>query len=212
MTRPVDDSDERRWLQLSALCDGEAAFDEAQGSFERWRDDPRLRERWHSYQWIGDVMRSDDLASAAEHDQAFVLALRERLVREPVVLAPTPAVAMAPAAQVLVAAGGGRRMRWGAPAAMAAGVMAVAGALVVIRSTGPVEPQSPGPLALSPSAEVMRVAEVPPASASAATVAPTTMVRNAELDRYLEAHRQFARGPLTAPAGLRQVAATPEGR
>jgi sigma-E factor negative regulatory protein RseA len=207
MNRPVDESEERRWLQLSALCDGEAAVGEAQGSFERWREDSALRERWHAYQWIGDVMRSDDLASGAEHDRAFLLALRERLASEPVVFAPVrqEVAEMAPAK----AAVGGRRSRWGAPAAMAAGVMAVAGALVVIRSTGPVEPAST--LASARTDPVRLVASAAPDAASGAPQGAITIVRNPELDRYLEAHRQFAQGPLTAPNGLRQVA-TSEGR
>ena len=76
MTQPVDPN-ERPWLQLSALCDGEADAGEAQASFDAWRDEPALRERWHAYQWIGDVMRSDDLASDAGHDQSFLLGLIE---------------------------------------------------------------------------------------------------------------------------------------
>ena len=139
MTHPVDDPNERRWMQLSALCDGEAGAAEAEASFEGWRDDAALRARWHSYQWIGDVMRSDDLASEAEHDHAFLLALRVRLAKEPVVLAPARAEPVVPVVRPLgsqVAAAGGRRQRWAAPMAMAAGVM-VTGALVVMSSSGP---------------------------------------------------------------------------
>jgi len=211
MTHSVDDPNERRWLQLSALCDGEADAAEARASFEGWRDDAALRARWHSYQWIGDVMRSDDLASTPEHDQAFMLALRERLAREPVVLAPARQAAASAGVQVLAAAGGARRMRWGAPAAMAAGVMAVAGALVVIRSTGPVEQAAPSQLAQA-QPEAMRVAAPAQAvAASAATIGP--MVRDADLDRYFEAHRQFARGPaLPAPGVVQQVVVKAEGR
>ena len=74
MTHPVEDPNERRWLQLSALCDGEADAAEAQASFDGWRDDAALRQRWHAYQWIGDAMRSDDLASEVEHDQSLLVA------------------------------------------------------------------------------------------------------------------------------------------
>ena len=45
MTHPVEDPNERRWLQLSALCDGEADAAEAQASFDGWRDDAALRQR-----------------------------------------------------------------------------------------------------------------------------------------------------------------------
>ena len=214
MTHSVDDPNERRWLQLSALCDGEADTAEARASFEGWRDDAALRARWHSYQWIGDVMRSDDLASAAEHDQAFLLALRGRLAKEPVGLAPArtdsvvPAVASA-GAQLAVA--GGRRQRWGAPMAMAAGVM-VTGALVVMSSSGPQPTVSAGPVALQVQTGAQTVAAVGP-SVGASAVQVGDMLRNPELDRYLNAHRQFAQGStLSVPGGVRQVAVTPDGQ
>lgn len=210
MTPSVDDPNERRWLQLSALCDGEADAPDAQACFEGWREDAAMRARWHSYQWIGDVMRSDDLATAAEHDQAFLLALRERLAKEPVVLAParndTPAVASAGAQ---IAAVGGRRQRWGAPMAMAAGVM-VTGALVVMSSSGPQPTLSTGPVVLQASTSAQTVATGPSVGASAVQVGD--MLRNPELDRYLNAHRQFVQGStLSVPGGVRQVAVTPDG-
>lgn len=221
MTSPVDDPNAQRWIALSALCDGEATAAEARGSFERWADDPGLRARWHNYQWIGDAMRSDDLATDAGHDQAFLLALRARLQAEPVVLAPqrtAAAPAERPAARGSAAAAGGvpeaRRQRWAAPAAMAAGVMAVAGALVVIRGTTALtEAELVGPVADGNQALIHVAAEggeapVPTGAASASGLGD--MVRNPELDRYLAAHRQFAQTPaLTTPGGVRQVAATP---
>lgn len=216
MTRSVDDLDAQRWQRLSALCDGEADAAEAQLSFDGWRDDAQLRARWHTYQCIGDVMRSDDLASDAEHDQAFLLALRARLASEPVVLAPRPIQAMTPAT-VPVAVGAVapvRRQRWAAPVAMAAGVMAVAGALVVIRSTTAlVDPAALAPVATGNPPPTVQVADAMPAAAAASEAAVGEMLRNPELDRYLAAHRQFAQGPaLTTPGGVRQVAVTPEGR
>lgn len=219
MTRSVDDLDAQRWQRLSALCDGEADAAEAQLAFDGWREDAQLRARWHAYQCIGDVMRSDDLATDAEHDQAFLLALRARLASEPVVLAPRPIPAAEPAA-VPVAVGaagpvrGMRRQRWAAPAAMAAGVMAVAGALVVIRgTTALVDPAALDPVATAGPASTIQVANVTPATPAASEASAGEMLRNPELDRYLAAHRQFAQGPaLTTPGGVRQVAVTPEGR
>lgn len=215
MTHPVDDSNERRWLQLSALCDGEASAHEASATFDSWRDDASLRARWHSYQLIGDVMRSDDLASDAEHDQAFLLALRERLAQEPVVLAPSRVEPLvAPVALPIQAVAGSRRQRWAAPMAMAAGVM-VTGALVVMSSSGPQPSVSSGAtLAAVPAstqAEPSMVAVGAGAGASAVQVGD--MIRNPELDRYLNAHRQFAQSSaLSVPGGVRQVAVTPDGR
>ncbi|MFZ5548480.1 MAG: sigma-E factor negative regulatory protein [Pseudomonadota bacterium] len=217
MTRSVDDLDAQRWQRLSALCDGEAGADEAQSSFEGWREDAQLRARWHAYQWIGDVMRSDDLATDADHDQAFLLALRARLASEPVVLAPArgteQVVAPEPAAVGIPGGTRLRRQRWGAPAAMAAGVMVVAGALVVIRGTTALgEPPADLVAATASGAQpLVKVAVAPEPVASEAGVGE--MLRNPELDRYLNAHRQFAQGAtLATPGGVRQVAVTPEGR
>lgn len=215
MTRSVDDLDAQRWQRLSALCDGEADAAEAQLSFDGWRDDAQLRARWHTYQCIGDVMRSDDLAGDAQHDQAFLLALRARMASEPVVLAPRPLPALEPAAAPVAvgAVAPVRRQRWAAPAAMAAGVMAVAGALVVIRSTTALVDPALDPVAATSPAPTIQMANVTAVAPAASEAAAGEMLRNPELDRYLAAHRQFAQGPaLTTPGGVRQVAVTPEGR
>lgn len=208
MTHPVDDPNEPARQRLSALCDGEADAAEAERGFESWRNEPALRARWHAYQWIGDVMRSDDLASDPEHDQAFLSALRARLAEEPIVLAPVrrPTAVDAPVQPVPVAAeGGARRVRWGAPVAMAAGVM-VTGALVVMNFTR----------APAPAGEPLLVDATPaPARAESASDAAQVgdMLRNPELDRYLNAHRQFVGSTtLAVPGGVRQVAATSDGR
>jgi sigma-E factor negative regulatory protein RseA len=215
MTHPVDDPNERRWLQLSALCDGEADAAEAQASFDAWRDDPALRQRWHDYQWIGDAMRSDDLASDAGHDQNFLLALRARLAEQPVVLAPVRQPSLAPALDdaalgAVATAGGARRARWGVPVAMAAGVM-VTGALVMSNLNGSRQAEVDGlPIAV---VEPGRVAASASGRSPAGPVEIGTMVRDPELDRYLNAHRQFVGSTsLAVPGGVRQVAVTQDGR
>ncbi|HNK20223.1 MAG TPA: sigma-E factor negative regulatory protein, partial [Piscinibacter sp.] len=76
--------------RLSALVDGEAADDDVKQACVDWRGDAKARQSWHAYQLIGDVLRSDDLASAAGRDEAFLRRLRARLADEPVVLAPQP--------------------------------------------------------------------------------------------------------------------------
>src|SRR5689334_13843162 len=87
MSQPDSDrsSSESSRRILSALADGDATR-----AFQAWRDDPDARAAWHSYQLIGDVLRSEDLACEPEADQAFLVALRARLADEPVVLAPQP--------------------------------------------------------------------------------------------------------------------------
>ena len=75
------------WQSLSALADGEVDAAAAASLAAAWRDDAMLRRRWHAYHLIGDALRSEELAAGAG-DAAFLRRLRERLDREPVVLAP----------------------------------------------------------------------------------------------------------------------------
>src|SRR5690349_16452555 len=104
--------------QLSALADGEVDGATAGAACAAWKSDAELRRTWHAWHLIGDVLRSEDLASSAGRDQRFLLALRERLAVEPVVLAPEP-LPQAPASR--------RGGRWMLPSAVAAGFMLVAG-------------------------------------------------------------------------------------
>ena len=189
---------------LSALMDGEVQdADEVAQGCRAWREHARLRESWHRYHLIGDVLRSDDLAGTGARDAAFLRQLRGRLAAEPVVLAPTsrPAVVRQ------------RRWRWAAPAAVAAGFVAVAGVLVVTRT--PVAEPAAVPVANAPIAAPV----VPVAKAEADTepalvpVQNSQMLRDAQLDRYLDAHQQFARSTALGAAGLlRRATAEAAGR
>jgi len=156
-------------LQLSALMDGEHGPDDLSAVCQAWRSDEGLRRDWHAYHLIGDVLRSQDLAAPAAHDAAFLSALRLRLADEPVPLAPAPLVK--PADPPLAR----RRRQWlVAPVAVAAGFVAVAGVLVVLRNQEAVSP--------APAAGVLATA---PAEAS-------DPVRDARLASYLRAHRQLS--------------------
>ena len=167
--------------RLSSLVDGQAGPQDWLAACNEWADSPACRERWHAYHLIGDTLRSQELPSAPGHDVAFLAALRLRLAEEPVVLSPAP-LASPPAAATP------RRLGWAAPAAVAAGFMAVAGVLVVLRQPAP-----------EPAAVV---AQRPAGTAGSAplVVVNGQMIRNARLDRYLAAHRGPAQGAsLTAP-------------
>ncbi len=182
----ADAAAEDRHAQLSALADGEAAaLDEG---CRRWRDDPEARARWHSYQLIGDVLRSEDLASTAARDAAFLRGVRERLALEPVVFAPPPA----------------RWRHWVLPgAAAAAGFVAVAGVLVVLRSGSPA---AETPVAAAPQAGPQVVPVV--------NEVPVTVIRDPKLERLLAMHRgaggAFAAVPGATPRNLEVLATTPE--
>lgn len=167
-------ADDRRAL-ISALADGDAQALDAGCTL--WRDDAEARRTWHAYHLIGDVMRSGELASAPSRDAAFLLALRGRLAAEPVVLAPQP---------VAVAARR-RRPMWLLPAAAAAGFVAVAGVLVVVRMT---EVPASGPLvagASAPATGLVRASTEATRPAAPESFGP--MIRDPQLDRLLAAHR-----------------------
>ena len=192
--------------RLSALVDGELDANVVASACDTWRDDSEGRSTWHAYQLIGDVLRSDDLASQPGRDAAFLSALRSRLAEEPVVLAPQP-LESAPAARLSP----GTRSRgrtWVGASVVAAGFVAVAGVLVLTRSPGVMPAATSEALALA----TPQVAQTAPAVALQTTnvvtepqalVANGKLIRDARLDRYLAAHKQFAgTSALGVPSGF----------
>lgn len=183
----ADAADEDRHAQLSALADGEAAaLDEG---CRRWRDDPEARARWHSYQLIGDVLRSEDLASTGARDAAFLRGVRERLALEPVVVAPPPP---------------SRLRHWLLPgAAAAAGFVAVAGVLVVLRNGSP-----------APEAPVAVAPQAGPQVVPVLNEVPVAVIRDPKLERLLAMHRGagggFAAVPGATPRNMEVMATTPD--
>ena len=205
MSTLPDPSPDAQRAALSALMDGDnSATDQA---CRAWRSDAAARADWHAYHLIGDLMRSDEHRADDARDARFLAAVRARLAAEPVVLAPTPAAAL-PAVGTLTRAR--RARRWMAPTAVAAGFVAVAGVLMVTRiaSTEGAAPSVTVSVAAPVPSAVPATVSVP----AAAEVSP--MIRSAELDRYLAAHRQYANGATqVAPGGaVRNAAATAPGR
>jgi sigma-E factor negative regulatory protein RseA len=180
--------------RLSALMDGEADRDLVQAVCRQWRQDEDDRAQWHAYHLIGDVLRSEDLGQRSASDAAFLAGVRERLAREPVVLAPQPMLQpeqpreqVEHSAQVVglpVQRSLGMRMRrWVAPVGMAAGVALVAGAVLVTRpdpltsGAGQLAVSTPAPTA--PEVQTVRV-QTPTGPEGDA----------ADLIRYVNAHHQ----------------------
>lgn len=215
--------------RLSALLDGELEQRFVPETCADWRNDAESRASWHAYRVIGDVLRSDDLAGEPAVDAAFLAVFRSRMALEPVVLAPQPLER--PAGSPAVAFGGidarSRRWAWMAPSAVAAGFMAVAGVLTLTR---------PG-LLIDPSATATATATVTETAARATApalvaaspafvgvgaepseaqtfVASGQVIRDAHLDRYLAAHKQFAgSSALGVPsANLRNATVESTGR
>jgi sigma-E factor negative regulatory protein RseA len=200
----INDPIENRRRALSALMDGDGQA--AEEGCRAWRDDAQSRQDWHAYHLIGDLLRSDEHRCDAAHDALFVARLREKLVREPARLAPR-SVAMT---------AGRRRAGWKVPAAVAAGFMAVAGALVATRMATPEGGSDPNARSASVvGGSSVQIATLrPAAAASDAGLDNANMIRSTELDRYLAAHRQYANAStLAAPGGVvRSVAVAAPGR
>lgn len=191
------DTGEPLLQRLSALCDGEARGPDLDAALSAWRSDaPQVRQRWHAYSVIGDVLRSEDLSPrSASHDAAFVERLRERLAQEPVVLAPV-AELQAPVAATAV----WTWRRLSAPMAMAAGVMTVVGVAVMMRSGAPESAEMAGV-----GGGVQTVSQ---SAAAPNAAAGDVLLRDPLLDRYLEEHRLRSRGAAVAVGsddGLRRV-------
>lgn len=203
--------------QLSALADGELDAGAVAAACASWRDSESARARWHSYQLIGDVLRSDDLASSADEHASFMSALRARLSTEAVVLAPEPLVVAIAAGTQRESTGAVRRRGWSwmAPSAVAASFVAVAGMLMVTQLPTPGDNAAGAAMSSarpSQSGGMMVTAAAPSASSllePQALVADGQLIRDARLDRYLAAHKQFAGvSVLGMPSGFVRSVAT----
>lgn len=209
-----DDPNNERLLQqrlsLSALVDG--ADDAADAACRAWRDDASARADWRTYHLIGELMRSDGATLAPQREAQLLARVRLQLAGEPVLLAPA----------VMPAQRAAWRSAWVAPMAVAAGFVAVAGVLVVTRVAAP-EGAAQDRSALlatstaAPAATGLQTATRGP-TAGASTTGPLTVeggvIRNAELDRYLAAHKQYAdTSALAVPGGMvRNAAVAAPGR
>jgi sigma-E factor negative regulatory protein RseA len=182
--------------RLSALADGELDAQSAPLAFGQWAESAQSRSAWHAYHVIGDVLRSEDLACDPAGEARFLAAFRARLADEPVVLAPRPLDRAANGYDGRATRPGGRRWGWLVPSAAAAGFVAVAGSLMLAR--GPAAPPAAAvdvaqvqPAAVQPAAVRLRAG--PEIGAEPQTfVANGPLLRDARLDRYLAAHKQFA--------------------
>ncbi len=181
-----DADDEAR--RLSALADGELDPNEVARACADWRAGSSSHATWHAYHLIGDVLRSDDLASHPKSERAALEKLRERLASEPVMFAPGTRT-IAPSAERAP-----RRPRpWAALSAAVAGFAVVAGALIVLRDPAPDSSAADFARSAAPTpAELARVASRPFVPLPPPVFADGKLVRDARLDRYLEAHKHFS--------------------
>ena len=188
----IDGFDGSAKERLSALADGELDPAGSTTSCAAWARDASMRADWHVWHLIGDVLRSEDLASDPRHDRDFCARLQARLQAEPVVLAPAPALAVSSHRRFDRPA---RPGRWTAAGAVAAGLVLVVGTFAIVR---PGESPSTTQIARidTPASTTASPVETAPATEAVmqpvAIVADSKVIRDAQLERYLEAHKQFA--------------------
>ena len=185
-----------RFEQLSALADGQLQGDEIEAALAFATDDKEGQAAWQAYHFIGDVLRSQDLARPV--NTAFLSRLREQIAQETEpsrlqVSAEAQVVAPAPQEAANAAV-----FRW----KMAAGFASMA-AVAAIGWT------SLGSLQGSGSAAGAQLAAAPTSLQAAPTVAiadaqgQQVMIRDPRLDELLAAHKQFgSTSALQMPAGF----------
>jgi sigma-E factor negative regulatory protein RseA len=179
---------DHRLYALSALYDGQADAAEQELALKSCHFDPRVMRAWQDWHLIGDVMRSEELASSRGRDDAFLERFRVELAREPVVLAPSAA---APAESLSPAVVRSRLRRVGqlrTAMAAAAGFMAVA--LVVWFTQGDARGPSEGWQATL--ATLGKTVGLGTADEPSWQAVDGRLIRDAQLDSYLRAHRAGA--------------------
>jgi sigma-E factor negative regulatory protein RseA len=222
--------------RLSALSDGELDGFQAEGVCTAWASDPAARSTWHAYHLIGDVLRSQDLAADPARDAALVSAVMTRLASEPASHGGLPKITSGKSGRANAAGTGARRSwsispAWSAPLSVAASFLAMAGLFMFSRSVQPPMPQSPGmaslatPYAIAAAPQNGGLHLVAPTVSMGNTLASdpgfgagperrsfdpqraAVLVRDARLDAYLAAHKQFAGSTVIGlpPASLRNA-------
>ncbi len=178
--------------RLSALLDGETRDAASAAACATWRDEDDARRDWHAWHLIGDVIRSGELASSADHDARFLSTLRTRLASES---APTAANVVS----LDIVREARRPAAWRLPAAMAAGVVLVVGTFALVRPDQPLADRSPAIASAEPAAPVSvqgQAAWQSPVrtamNSEPGLVTDHRILRDEQLQRYLAAHKQFA--------------------
>ena len=159
--------------QLSAFADGELAPEALTQFLADLSREDTLRDNWHAYHVVGDVLRSTDLAPTAS-ETAFWGRLEQRLANEPA--RPLPA---APLSHAVVHNGAPANQRWAWVVGAALSVVAVTVSVGLWqRDAAPAGAQ----LAVTAPAAVVAVA---------APEASDVMIRDPHLDALMQAHQQL---------------------
>ncbi len=175
-----------RGERLSAFVDGEG-LNAPESSAEPFAKvlaefDYVDRAAWSAYHLIGDALRSDDLAVHPAKSDAFLAGFAARLEAEPHILVPARPSALR------------RRV---APALAVAAAAAVLSWVVIPQWHGGGSQNMIQTASMSGRADGVQsvaMSNVPGAQEG-------NIIRDAQLDQYLEAHQQFAQQPMT-PGGM----------
>ncbi|WP_175944467.1 sigma-E factor negative regulatory protein [Caballeronia sp. BCC1704] len=178
-----------RGERMSAFADGESLGEIGNiGQFlaELTSED---RAAWSDYHLIGDALRSDDLAESPARSRAFMASFAARFEAEAHVLAP------AASASAHKARSGMLRRRV-VPAFAVAAAAATLTWIVVPQMQGVGVHSGAQVASVAQPDSVQRVALASvPAVTTAAPVVEANIIRDANLDQYLEAHQQFSQQP-----------------
>ncbi|QGZ61912.1 sigma-E factor negative regulatory protein [Paraburkholderia acidisoli] len=202
-----------RGERLSAIVDGEwLAAQQPNANFAEL--DQEGHAAWADYHLIGDVLRSDDLALSQAASRAFMSGFAARFEAEPHLLAPAAAQVSAQASE--------RNARVGRILALRRRVvpsLAVAAAAATL--TWIVMPQMRGAgmagapqIAAVQQGDGMQRVGLNTVPAAATGGQDANIIRDAQLDAYLEAHQQFAQQPVMSDSMpyIRSAALTTQGQ
>jgi len=197
-----------RGERMSAFVDGESLED--MGGVSQFLADLKSDERaaWSAYHLIGDALRSDDLAVSPARSSAFMAAFSERFEAEAHVLAPAALPAAAAKAR------GGMLRRRVMPAFAVAAAAATLTWIVVPQLQGVGGRADTQVESVAPADSMQRVALASvPAATTRTPIVEANIIRDADLDQYLEAHQQFSQQPaMPGSMPLIRAAATSQGQ
>jgi sigma-E factor negative regulatory protein RseA len=178
--------------RVSAFVDGESLGELGDlGQFIAGMSNPE-RAAWSDYHLIGDALRSDELAESPSRSSAFMASFSARFEAEAHVLVP--------AASAQKARGGLLRRRM-VPAFAVAAAAATLTWIVVPQLQGVDSRQGAQVASVSSGDGVQHVAMATVPASPRAPVAEANIIRDADLDQYLEAHQQFSQQP-AMPAAM----------
>jgi sigma-E factor negative regulatory protein RseA len=187
--------------KISALADGELERSELDAVFASLRQ-PERRKEWDLYHHIGDVLRSEDMASDLSPN--FAARMAARLDAEPTVFAPAAQAAKNAVAVKYSKTETVKRFAMPSIAAVLAAFTAylVAPQLMTGSSTKPAETYASSSLASASSHAISSAVSVPAIapSVSAPTEADLSVeanqdavvLRDPSIDEYLMAHQRYS--------------------